>query len=412
MLYARAAFEGGASHVAGPSRALERASARREEEDAFPTAVAWSRDGRACVAYDAAARAFERWDEGEGDADACDGAWGATSGERAYCFVVDARGETVTSSERDAPTTTRDLRTGALVASYLSYDEKDEVVAACGIGYLNDFERLACGCDGFVDVFDVSRPGRVASARVRTRTKDTAYERLGSQRGLVSCVDGCPIERDVFACGSFSGARGVIDCGVYDARDANGRVASWASGGGGVTQTKWSACGNFVFVASRKSDFISCVDVRRTGAEVYTLERRAGDTNQRIAFDIEPCGAHLVTGGVDGCLRAFDLREGVEIMPVDANTGESYRVRIADGACVNSFAFHPYASAPSGAIRRGFRSRFNAVCAVGERIFPNAFDDASDVSDADSDVERSSESVRDAFGVYFLSYPTTDIALE
>ena len=204
----------------------------------------------------------------------------------------------------------------------------------------------------------------------------------------------------------------MIDCGVYDARDANGRVASWASGGGGVTQTKWSACGNFVFVASRKSDFISCVDVRRTGAEVYTLERRAGDTNQRIAFDIEPCGAHLVTGGVDGCLRAFDLREGVEIMPVDANTGDSYRVRIADGACVNSFAFHPYASAPSGAIRRGFRSRFNAACAVGERIFLNAFDDASDVSDADSDVERSSENVRDAFGVYFLSYPTTDIALE
>ena len=232
MLYARAGFEGGASRVVGPSRALERASARREEEDAFPTAVAWSRDGRACVAYDAAARAFERWDEGEDDADARDGAWGATSGERAYCFVVDARGETVTSSERDAPTTTRDLRTGALVASYLSYDEKDEVVAACGIGYLNDFERLACGCDGFVDVFDVSRPGRVANARVRTRTKDTAYERLGSQRGLVSCVDGCPIERDVFACGSFGGARGVIDCGVYDARDANGRVASWASGGG------------------------------------------------------------------------------------------------------------------------------------------------------------------------------------
>jgi len=202
---------------------------------------------------------------------------------------------------------------------------------------------------------------------------------------------------------------------VYDARDANGRVASWASGGGGVTQTKWSACGNFVFVASRKSDFISCVDVRRTGSEVYTLERRAGDTNQRIAFDIEPCGAHLVTGGIDGCLRAFDLRDGVEIMPVDADTGESYRWRIADGACVNSFAFHPYASAPN---HRGFCSRFNAVCAVGERVFPNDFDDDSDesddpdVSEAGAGVERSRASVRDEFGVYFLSYQTTEVALE
>ena len=173
---------------------------------------------------------------------------------------------------------------------------------------------------------------------------------------------------------------------------------------------------NFVFTPRvDRSDVISCVDVRDARAACGVRAETRGAPGTRISgirFDFEPCGAHLVTGGVDGCLRAFDLREGVEIMPVDANTGDSYRVRIADGACVNSFAFHPYASAPSGAIRRGFRSRFNAACAVGERIFLNAFDDASDVSDADSDVERSSENVRDAFGVYFLSYPTTDIALE
>lgn len=37
--------------------------------------------------------------------------------------------------------------------------------------------------------------------------------------------------------------------------------------------------------------------------EVYRLERDTSSTNQRIQFDIEPCGRHLATGGCGGCVK-------------------------------------------------------------------------------------------------------------
>jgi telomerase Cajal body protein 1 len=43
---------------------------------------------------------------------------------------------------------------------------------------------------------------------------------------------------------------------------------------------------------------------------LYSLEPRHGKSNQRIAFDIEPCGRHLVAGGTDGSLRMYDLTDG------------------------------------------------------------------------------------------------------
>ena len=40
---------------------------------------------------------------------------------------------------------------------------------------------------------------------------------------------------------------------------------------------------------------------------VYALPRDAGATNQRIQFDIEPCGRHLATGGQVIDARGADL---------------------------------------------------------------------------------------------------------
>ena len=33
------------------------------------------------------------------------------------------------------------------------------------------------------------------------------------------------------------------------------------------------------------------------------MERDSGATNQRIQFDAEPCGRHVLTGGTDGVVR-------------------------------------------------------------------------------------------------------------
>ena len=89
----------------------------------------------------------------------------------------DARSPIVAGSAapaRDAPTTTRRADgDGEIVASYVSVDRRsDEPRSACGVGYVCGGTVLACGVDGAVDVFDVTRPGRTPAMRAETRSRD------------------------------------------------------------------------------------------------------------------------------------------------------------------------------------------------------------------------------------------------
>ena len=40
------------------------------------------------------------------------------------------------------------------------------------------------------------------------------------------------------------------------------------------------------------------------------MSRVTAATNQRIQFDIEPCGRYLGSGGEDGNVRIYDLQTG------------------------------------------------------------------------------------------------------
>jgi WD40 repeat protein len=84
---------------------------------------------------------------------------------------------------------------------------------------------------------------------------------------------------------------------------------------------------------ARRDGEILCWDVRHTSDVVYRCARASHVTNQRIGFDIEPCGRHLVSGGSDGCLRAYDLANGEEVGAWQAG-----------GDTISDWAFHPSAS--------------------------------------------------------------------
>ena len=58
----------------------------------------------------------------------------------------------------------------------------------------------------------------------------------------------------------------------------------------------FSRDGNYLYTGARRDPDILCWDVRAASGIVYRLPRASAGTNQRIAFDIEPCGRHLVTG--------------------------------------------------------------------------------------------------------------------
>lgn len=390
MAYARLDARALGGWCAATARARATPYARLDALDAtesFFDGFQWQRDGRFGLSYDVARRAFAVFrDDGDGgDARYVPGH------ERAYDAAISPNEDVFAATERDAPTTTRRADgDGEVVASYVSVDRRsDEPRAACGLGYVCGGGMLACGVDGAVDVFDVTRPGRTPATRAETRSRDDLDG--GGQRGLVSCVDACPTENHLFCAGSYAGGRDAIDCGVYDARAEGGRACSWSARGGGVTQVRWSVDGNFIYTASRRSDDILCVDVRNTLGVVYALKRAARGTNQRIRFDLEPCGAHLVTGGVDGFVRAFDLRTGEEVGRTQVSP---------NGACVNAVSFHPYSCAVAGSSEK-FR---RLACVVGERVFVDVSGD-----DSDSDVSDVSDAIKwNDFGVSFWDYPTIE----
>ena len=58
--------------------------------------------------------------------------------------------------------------------------------------------------------------------------------------------------------------------------------------------------------------FIHCWDARSMSGSVYSLPRESGGTNQRIGFDIEPCGRHLLSGGKRG-VQVYDLMTGERV---------------------------------------------------------------------------------------------------
>ena len=58
----------------------------------------------------------------------------------------------------------------------------------------------------------------------------------------------------------------------------------------------FSRDGNYLYTGARRDPDILCWDVRASSGIVYRLARASAGTNQRISFDIEPCGRHLVTG--------------------------------------------------------------------------------------------------------------------
>jgi len=362
----------------GASCAVDGGDASRGVNERFASGFKFSARGSYGVAYDAHARAFIVYDGAMGDGDArrpSPALRAVRGGEGCYDWAWSSGGGregVFAATRRDAPTIAFDATTGDVIASYRSYDQYDEIAPACGIDFIEAGGKIVCGLDGRLDVFDVSRPGRDVSATMSTKK---------TQRGLISCVAGCPTEPTLFACGSYGGLR-AKDCAVYDGR-SGAYGLSWASGGSGVTCAKWSPDGNFLYIGARRDSKITCVDVRHTGHAVYAIERDTTDTNQRVLFDIEPCGAHLISGDAHGYLRVYDLRDGAQV-----------RADKISDSCVNSFAFHPYAAVDDAAVTFGGRLVRGATTS-GERTFSVGLDSDSESGDgaaSASAVESSSSS--------------------
>eukprot|EP00798_Chlamydomonas_sp_ICE-L_P027478 gene27478-4784_t len=229
------------------------------------------------------------------------------------------------STARAHPIHLWDACTGALRCTYRGYNDVDEVWAAYSVLFNTQGTHVYGG------------PGR-EYRRIHTQGKKSEEGKLP---GIVSCM-AASTDSTTLAAGTYSGCVGLYDARSHEALyilhgHKGGVTQSHAAlyilhgHKGGVTQVKFSHDGNFLFSGARQDPDIIVWDVRQTSGEVYRLQRDTATTNQRIQFDVEPCGRHLATGGCNGSVKVFDL-----------TTGEAKDEILVSRDAVNGVDFHPF----------------------------------------------------------------------
>ncbi|KAL5330046.1 hypothetical protein ACEPPN_003570 [Leptodophora sp. 'Broadleaf-Isolate-01'] len=183
--------------------------------------------------------------------------------------------------------------------------------------------HFLAGTDCLIALFDVSRSGQGPVTRLPTIPSKRHKMKGGGvgMRGIVSAMSQQPsssaedADSDVGMLAAGTWTRWV---GLYDMGGLGGTVATWSVagaadvdariGGTGVTETKWSACGRYLFVVERKSKGVLVYDVRVTGKLVCWLVGRDADTNQRLAVDLFPGenGTEVWAGCADGVVKVWE----------------------------------------------------------------------------------------------------------
>ncbi|KAI8851289.1 WD40-repeat-containing domain protein [Chytridium lagenaria] len=231
------------------------------------------------------------------------------------CFIT---------SSRDHPLQLWDAYNGTLRASYGSYSSGDYIKAPYSVTFSPDGSQVIGGLESRIVLFDISRPGYEYTEIFTVKSKRTK----GGQKGIVSALRYSPDNNGLIAAGNF---RNQI--GLYDTRTSE--MISKCRAPNAVTQLEFYDSLT-LYAASRKSDTISCFDLRNTKVPFMELER-PGDTNQRVYFSLIQTLSLLATGDTEGNLRVFDLQNPKDTLAPIQTTPIS-------NSTVCGASFHPYSN--------------------------------------------------------------------
>lgn len=196
------------------------------------------------------------------------------------------------STSRGNPVHLWDAYTGELRCSYRPYNHLDEPESAYSIAFDLHGEKLYCGFNKKVRVFDVCRPGRLFEER------HTNVKKMG-QAGFISCIAFGP--PGLYAAGSY-----CKTVGMYSESDGQLQFLLYGHQGG-VTHLKFSPDCTKLYSGGRKDYSILCWDIRNLGKVLYRMQRTV-TTHQRMYFDISRCGNYIISGNSNGIVTVWDLQ--------------------------------------------------------------------------------------------------------
>ncbi|KAG8706258.1 hypothetical protein FRC08_001178 [Ceratobasidium sp. 394] len=196
-----------------------------------------------------------------------------------YCFVA---------AVRDCPVKLIDASDGRLRASYRIVDHRERFVAPHCMAFNMYMNKLYCGFEDAIEVFDVHCPGAEGT---RLHTVPTKKSRDGL-KGIVSALAFAPEWSGLYAAGSYSGGIAMY------AEETGSQAQGWLEGAdGGVTQIKFNPTQpHLVHAAFRRSSKIATWDVRNPSEPVGLFDRGVVRTNQRLWFDVNLDGRLGVAG--------------------------------------------------------------------------------------------------------------------
>lgn len=266
-----------------------------------------------------------------------------------FCFIA---------SVRECPVKLIDASDGRLRASYRIVDHRERQIAPHSLTFNLTGERLYCGFEDAIEVFDVSRPGE--GKRLHTTPSKKSKDGL---KGIISALAFSPSYSEgesFYAAGSFS--RTPNNIALFS--DSQSEIPIMFLGGGpraGVTQVQFNPSRPHILYAAyrgRGSGTIYSWDLRanlespvelfcqNSTAALDASERKVN--NQKMRFDVDVLGRYLGIGDPEGNVSIFDLGsnertiEGQHsFLERDTQINRPVLEFIAHKDAVGSIAFNP-----------------------------------------------------------------------
>ncbi|KAL4718140.1 hypothetical protein ACJJTC_012345 [Scirpophaga incertulas] len=227
------------------------------------------------------------------------------------------------TTKQNSPIQMWDAFDGSLRCTYRGFNAVDEMEPAISVTFTQEGSRIIAGYKKYLRTFDVDRPGR-----------EYSEHKIGSP---ASCF---ATDSNLLAVGSWNSSISLYNVNEMGTYKSIGKMHGHT---GGVTHMKFTPDGIRLVSGARKDHRLLVWDIRYYRRPLNILTR-AVNTNQRIYFDISPCGQYLVSGGTDGIVKVWDAKTvnwKISLDQYDSVTDNvTYQFPLHRDCC-NSVAIHP-----------------------------------------------------------------------